>query len=310
MKIGVKTGQGGYKFDELSSIWKKAESLGFDSAWLYDHFVALGNPDLDCLEAYSTLGALARETDRLRIGVMATCVPYRNPPYLAKIASTLDVISNGRFMLGLGAGWVESEFKAYGYQFRPDPERVQQLRETLAIVSSMWREEKPTFNGKHYSVEAARNFPKPLQRFPPIWVGITRGTKVLPRVDVSEADGFNTMSPAALCRDMIATAEKERQTRKKARNDVTYSIQAFVMTGSETEIQRIVDAEALRQGTSAKTYLESLRRRDWLIGSPDYCSERLREFTQAGIDYILFVVGGDRLGWPLEIVKDKLIPHI
>jgi alkanesulfonate monooxygenase SsuD/methylene tetrahydromethanopterin reductase-like flavin-dependent oxidoreductase (luciferase family) len=102
MKFGLKTGQGGYSFDELSSIWSKAEELGFDSAWLYDHFMALGKTNSQCLEAYTTLGALSRETKRIRLGVMATCTGYRNPALLAKIASTVDVISDGRLIMGLG----------------------------------------------------------------------------------------------------------------------------------------------------------------------------------------------------------------
>lgn len=94
-----RTGRNSY--DELSTIWRKAEELGFDSAWLHDHFIALGNPKNPCLEAYSTLTALSRDTKRIRLGVMVTCVGYRNPGLLAKTAATVDVISKGRLIMGL-----------------------------------------------------------------------------------------------------------------------------------------------------------------------------------------------------------------
>ncbi len=104
VKFGIKTGQGGDSYEDLARVWQKSEELGFDSAWLYDHFIALEDPSVPCLEAYSTLGALARDTKRIKIGVMATSANYRNPALLGKITSTIDVTSNGRFILGIGAG--------------------------------------------------------------------------------------------------------------------------------------------------------------------------------------------------------------
>ena len=207
-KFGIKTGQGGYSYDDLALVWRKAEELGFDSAWLYDHFMALHDSTLPCLEAYSTLGALAAQTKRLRMGVMATCVPYRNPAYLAKILATIDVISKGRVIAGLGAGWYEDEFKAYGYQYLSNADRVKQLRETIRIVRAMWREEKPTFKGRYFVIDGAINIPKPIQTPPPVVVGISKGTKVLPRMAVRDGDGFNTAAAPAVCREIIAAAEK------------------------------------------------------------------------------------------------------
>src|SRR5271156_1145895 len=132
MHFGVKTGQSGYTFEELTSIWTKSEDLSFESAWLHDHFISLTQSTSDpCLEAYTTLAALARDTRRLRLGVMVTCVSYRNPAYLAKVGATIDSISKGRFMMGIGTGWHEAEYRAYGYEFPSLPDRLGQLRETL-----------------------------------------------------------------------------------------------------------------------------------------------------------------------------------
>jgi alkanesulfonate monooxygenase SsuD/methylene tetrahydromethanopterin reductase-like flavin-dependent oxidoreductase (luciferase family) len=140
MRFGVKTGQGlaGYTYEELTSVWKKSEELGFESAWLHDHFFASpGRVSDPCLEAYTTLAALARDTRRLRFGVQVTCAGYRNPAYLAKIAATIDSISGGRLIMGIGAGWDEGEFRSYGYRFPSDLERLGQLKDTLRILRLM-----------------------------------------------------------------------------------------------------------------------------------------------------------------------------
>jgi len=151
VKFGIKTGQEGYSYEDLAIIWQKLEELGFDSAWLYDHFIALGDPSLPCLEAYSTLGALAQDTKRIKMGVMATCANYRNPALLGKITSTIDAISKGRFILGIGAGWFQDEYKAYGYDYRQDRERVAQLKDTIQIVRQMWTRDAANYDGIYQS---------------------------------------------------------------------------------------------------------------------------------------------------------------
>ena len=308
MKIGIKTSQGGYTFSELSKVWKKTEELGFDSAFLYDHLTAVGNPNDSCLEAYSTLGALARDTEKLRIGVMATCVNYRNPALLAKIASTVDHISNGRLILGLGAGWNEAEFSSYGYSFPPIKVRIDQLIETVRIVKEMWREDIATFKGANFSISSALNMPKPVQKFPPIWIGIMKGTKLLPTVAVTEADGFNTIAPLDLCVKMIDRAEQERTKIGRGRDGLTYSLQVSVLTGSDTQLQEIADIEAPRHSMTRSSYFETLEENGWVVGSPEHVSSVLRKYLDKGIDYLLIAVGSDRLEWPLEVVRDQLVP--
>ena len=310
MKYGIKTSQGGYSYSELSGVWKKAEELGFDSAFLYDHIVAVGNPNESCLEAYSALGALARDTTRLKMGVMATCVSYRNPALLAKITSTVDQISNGRLILGLGAGWNESEMRSYGYPFPPTNERIDQLVDTINIVKTMWREDQASYKGMVYSIDSAISFPKPVQKFPPIWIGIMKGTKVLPRVAVREANGFNTIAPLNVCEKMIQTAENERSRIGGERSAYNYSLQVSVLTGSDSQLQKIADVEAPRRSMSRYSYFETLAQQGWVIGAPEHVAQVLRQYLDKGIDYLIIAVGSDRLGWPLEVVIDKLIPML
>ena len=307
LKFGIKTSQGGYSYNELSEVWKKTEELGFDSAFLYDHLSAVGNPKDNCLEAYSTLGALARDTSKLRIGVMATSVNYRNPGLLAKITSTVDNISDGRLILGLGAGWNETEMKSFGYPVFSPNERINQLIETIRIVRKMWEEEQATYKGSIYSVDSAMNFPKPVQKSPPIWIGIMKGTRVLPRVAIRDADGFNTIAPPDLCERMIETAEQERTELGGDRKSYTYSLQISVLVGSDAELQRIADAEAPRRSMTRSSYFETLANQGWLVGSPESVAQQLKKYADIGIDYMLIAVGSDRLGWPLEVVRDKLL---
>ncbi|MDR3573377.1 MAG: LLM class flavin-dependent oxidoreductase [Anaerolineaceae bacterium] len=311
MKVGIKTGQGGYSYNELSQIWQKSDALGFESAWLYDHFIALGNSEADCLESYATLSALARDTKQIRLGVMVTCTSYRNPALLAKITSTVDQISNGRLVLGLGAGWYENEFKSYGYEYLSNAERIEQLRETIQIVRAMWSEERATFHGKHYHIDQAINLPKPVQMYPQILVGITHGTRVMPRVAVKDADGFNSVSSVedlALWKQIVESAERERQKIGRGRSQVTYSLQASILTGTQSDIQEIASQQAAKAGTSATNYLDSLRKRGALIGKPAEVADKLAGFVENGLDYLMIAAVGDKLGWPLDIIKNDLLP--
>ncbi len=311
MKFGIKTGQGlsGYTYDELSSVWYKSEELGFESAWLHDHFVSSTNRLSDqCLEAYTTLAALATDTRNLHLGVMVTCVGYRNPAYLAKIGATIDTISKGRFIMGIGTGWFEDEFRSYGYKFPSIPERLGQLREALKILRLMWTEDNPSFEGKHYIIQNAPCYPRPVQRSIPIWIGISSGTKTLPRMSIELADGLNTTAKPDLCSKIIARAEETRIGMGRERSGITYSAQPILLVGNDPEIESIVLQEAKRWGLSAQDYLNGLKEKGCIIGTAERCAEELKAFSNAGVDYLIPTIIGDRLLWPLENIKDKLLP--
>ena len=311
MKFGIKTGQSGLTYDELSSIWSKSEGLGFESAWLHDHFVALTIADRTsdpCLEAYTTLAALARDTRSLRLGVMVTCAGYRNPAYLAKIGATIDSISKGRFMMGIGTGWFEDEYRSYGYEFPPIPERLGQLRETLKILRLMWTETNPSFTGEHFSILDAACNPRPVQANVPIWIGISSGTKTLPRMSVELADGLNTTANPSLCGQIIERAEETRRKRRRERREVTYSAQPVLLVGTDQEIEEIVRHEAKRSGLSSRDYLKRLREKSCIIGTPERCAQELRAYSDGGVDHLIPTIIGDRLLWPLETIRDRLLP--
>ena len=170
-------------FDRISAVAVAAEESGFDSVFVMDHFYQLpllGPPEHAMFEAYTLLGALAARTHTARLGTLVTGVTYRNPALLAKILSSLDVISGGRAILGIGAAWFDVEHEALGFDFPPARERFERLEEAIQICLAMFAGERPTVDGKHYRVRDAINSPAPLQRGgPPLLVGGSGERKTL-----------------------------------------------------------------------------------------------------------------------------------
>jgi F420-dependent oxidoreductase-like protein len=159
----------------LAEVGRTAERVGFDSINLMDHYLqlgALGPPDAPMLEGYTGLAFLAGQTSSIRLHLLVTGVTYRHPGLLAKIVSTLDVLSGGRALLGIGAAWYEREHRALGVPYPPPRERLERLSEALAIVKQMWSDDNGPFQGRHYQLAETINSPQPLQRpHPPIMIG-------------------------------------------------------------------------------------------------------------------------------------------
>jgi alkanesulfonate monooxygenase SsuD/methylene tetrahydromethanopterin reductase-like flavin-dependent oxidoreductase (luciferase family) len=157
----------GALFDGVLQMATAAEESGFDSVWVMDHFFQLppmGGPAAPMLDSYTLLGALAARTSKVRLGAMVTGVTYRNPAHLAKIVTTLDVISAGRAILGIGAAWYDVEHEALGFDFPPAGERLDRLEEALQVCRAMFGEEAPSFEGRYYRIHEARNVPPPCGR--------------------------------------------------------------------------------------------------------------------------------------------------
>src|SRR5437660_2596493 len=152
-----------------------ADGAGFTSLWVMDHFYqlpGLGGPDDPMLEAYTLLGALGARTKRITLGTLVTGVTYRNPALLAKEVTTLDIISSGRAVLGIGAAWYDVEHEGLGVDFPPAAERLDRMEEAVQICRLMFTEDRPTFEGRYYRIKEARNIPRPIQAGgPPIMIG-------------------------------------------------------------------------------------------------------------------------------------------
>lgn len=170
---------------------QRAEQLGYDHLWVYDHVETVPRREpTHVFEAFTTLAALSQRTSTIRLGELVTCAAYRNAGLLAKEAAGVDVVSGGRLILGLGAGWYEREYQAYGYDYPSAGTRLAILEETVQVVRSLWSEETVTFQGKHLRFDGAYCDPKPLQARPPLWIG-GGGERVTLRIAAEHADATN-----------------------------------------------------------------------------------------------------------------------
>jgi alkanesulfonate monooxygenase SsuD/methylene tetrahydromethanopterin reductase-like flavin-dependent oxidoreductase (luciferase family) len=194
LTFGVVTGQHQMTWPQVVDCWQMAEELGFDSVWLFDHFMALyGDPDGPCLETSTLLSALAVKTSRVKIGVLVYGNTHRHPAILAKEIVTVDHVSMGRAILGIGAGWNAREHAAYSIPFPSPGDRVEMLDESLQIMQSLFTERRTTFQGQHYRLDDAPFNPKPLQEKLPVLIGGER-PKML-RVVARHADFWDTSRP-------------------------------------------------------------------------------------------------------------------
>lgn len=302
VNFGVKSSQfGPYgRFDILRTVWGVAEALGFHSGWLFDHFMEptrRGITHDPILEAWTTLSALASVTTRLRLGVTVLCVAYRHPAVLAKMASTLDVISMGRVELGVGAGWAKNEFNAYGFHFDRPPVRIAKLREAVIILKKMFTEAKPTFNGTFYAIRQAANYPKPVQQNLPIWIGGT-GERLTLRVVAELADGWNfeglTLDEykrklAILDRHCTLVGRRITEIRKSLQTKV-------VLAPSDRDVKRIVG----RMGVSNPLAV--------IAGTPEQCIDTIGEYVDHGVSLFLFNFIGSEPLHALRLFAKEVMP--
>jgi F420-dependent oxidoreductase-like protein len=190
--FGVMLPQFGTTWSHAREVAEAAEEAGLDSVWAVDHLVGIPDEHESIFEGWTQITAIAATTRRVRVGHLVLCVSYRPPALLAKMAATLDVLSGGRLIVGLGAGWHQQEYGEYGYDFPPIGTRLAQLGETLDILRRLWTEERTTVRGRHFTVTDAVCNPKPAQRRLPILVG-GGGEKVLLRHVARHADVWNNL---------------------------------------------------------------------------------------------------------------------
>ena len=275
---------------ELSTIpdpegkWAKAvematlaEELGYDSLWVYDHFHNVPRPAHEAVfECWTTLAAISQHTSRIRLGQMVGCNSYRQPSLLAKITSTLDVISGGRLDWGIGAGWYENEYQGYGYEFAPPRVRIGMLREAVEIVRSMWTEPETTYDGRYYQLRRANCDPKPVQRpHPPVLIG-GGGEQLTLRVVARLADRSNFGGKP---HEFAHKCEVLKQHCKEVGRDYdeiekTMSGEVFV---------RQTEAELVAAGSKSLwgEPLESWREGN-LVGTPDQVAEKIERYVELG----------------------------
>ncbi|MEU4240045.1 LLM class F420-dependent oxidoreductase [Actinoplanes sp. NPDC026619] len=231
-------------FDTVVAQAREAEASGFDTVLVMDHFYQLpgiGTPDQPMLEAYTTLGALATATSTIQLSTLVTGNTYRNPPMLAKTVTTLDMVSHGRAVLGIGAGWFEREHNDFGYEFGTFTDRFERLEEALNIISPMLSGENPTFAGKWYKVESAMNNPRYRKRIPIMLGG--SGEKKTFRMAAEFADHMNIICDRADVPKKVAALRQrcEEAGRDPATLPTSYLAMAVIVE-SEEESKRMLDS--------------------------------------------------------------------
>lgn len=331
MRIGLALPHYDYSFPDGKSVtWprlvdaaQRAERLGFDSVWVSDHFfldlARYGGPPepAGTVEPFTALAALATATERVRLGTLVACAPFRHPAHVAKMATAIDLISGGRFDLGLGAGWYEPEFAALGYELASTGERFAMLEESVQVVAGLFAEGPFTYEGKRFQIEGAYNHPRPAQLGgPPIWVGGKGGDRLL-RLVARHASGWNTVWKRTA--DSFAErADRLRQVAEEAGRDpdsVRLSIGLYTLVGEDDEdlaqrfkaLQRWTPGGALDEENVDDYAVETL------TGTPKTCLEKLAAFADAGAEE--FIVGAGSVPFSVadwstvELFADQVIPE-
>src|SRR6267142_368311 len=297
MDLGVQIEpQFGFTFEDVLAIALDAERAGFSRLWVSDHlFLDPNAVTTDCLEAWTLLAALAVRTERIRIGPMVTAQSYRNPALLAKIAAGVDVMSKGRLEFGLGAGWKEVEYRAYGYEFPDGPTRVTQMIETLEICTRMWKEDRATYQGKYHRIADALCSPKPMQKPLPIWIGGSKPRVMRAAARFASAFNFNMGTSAQIESLKTAMRELDDICRAVKREPSTLLRSSFLMStvgSTSARSETLLKEFAAQQKTDPAKILE--QRPGLLRETPERALGRLREYAALGIKHanIMFMPYG------------------
>lgn len=274
-------------FERIAAIALTAESAGFDSLFVMDHFyqIAMVGPRTDPMfEAYTLLGAIAARTDTIQLGTLVTGVTYRNPALLAKTVTTLDVISSGRAILGIGAAWNDDEHGGYGFDFPPVRERMDRLDEALQICRSMFTEHAPSISGRFYNVDGALNYPRPIRSSGiPILVGGGGEQRTL-RLVAKHADACNLFGDIETVRHKLDVLERHCETIGRNPKEITKTrLGALVIGETAADVER--KSRALME---ARNMDEDRFRSYAVAGVPDAVCEQIQTYREAGLDGMIF----------------------
>ncbi len=271
------------QYAAMTAVAKDADAGPWDSVWVYDHFHTVPEPTMETtFECWTVSATLARDTRRVRIGQMVGCNGYRNPALYAKIASTVDVASQGRLNAGIGAGWYEHEWKAYGYGFPEIPERMRMFREGVEIIHKMWTQDTPISQGRHYTIDGPINEPKSAVpgRKIQLWIG-GGGEKVTLKLVAQYGDACNVGRDAETCRHKLEVLKGHCEAVGRNYDEIIKSAEA--------------DIVLLREGDDPETATAHLRGEQpfdqfangKVVGPPHVVRAHIEALVDAGIDYVI-----------------------
>jgi F420-dependent oxidoreductase-like protein len=277
-----------YSGTDAAAAWARskelaqlAESLGYDHLWVYDHVETVPRREpTHMFEAFTLLAAVAQHTSTIKLGQLVTCAAYRNPGLLAKTAACLDVLSGGRLILGVGAGWYEREYQAYGYDFPSPGTRIAMLDEALDVIPRLWSDETVTYDGRHVHLDGAYCDPKPIQQLPQIWVGGGGERKTL-RVAAKHATHTNwqTGLDAFVHKSKVLAEHCDAVGRDFASITRTHAPDCRLFDG-DADLRRWLDSPgggSLWGRGSHDEYVENN-----FVGTPDRVAEKVQGYVDAG----------------------------
>jgi F420-dependent oxidoreductase-like protein len=300
VKFGVHTEpQLGYDYKTTLKIALKAEKLGYESFWCSDHlFLNEKSVDQNCMDAWTLLAALAADTTRIRLGTLVTCNSYRHPSLLAKIAATIDMISDGRLWFGYGAGWKVDEYRAYGYSFPKIQDRMDAMEEALEIIKLLWTQPSPSYEGKHYSIKNAFAAPKPIQKPHPLILIGGDGEKRTLKAVAKYADYCNLFLREKL-EKKLDVLKSHCKSVGRPYDDVGKSLFAqgwpgIFVTDNEDELQEHIRWRAESLDASKEEVMEHARSNapgSW-VGHPEDLIERFEYLIGLGFDFFQVMFPG------------------
>ena len=275
--------------ERLRQLARAAEAAGFDSLWVMDHFrqiPMMGPPWADMLESWTTLGHLAAVTTRVRLGTLVTGVTYRNAAHLAKIVATLDVLSGGRAICGIGLGWYEDEHRAYGWEFPDRRQRYELLADTLQLLPVMWGPGAKPFAGRVLQVPDTSCYPRPLQTHLPILVGGSGEQRTL-RLVARYADACNLFGDDAVVRHKVGVLVRHCLDVDRDPNEVSVSHLSTVLVGDDpTQLRALVDATRPPR-MSAERHARGVN-----AGTVEQHIGRVERLVDAGVDHVIVSLAG------------------
>lgn len=305
------------QWQAMLDVARLAENGPFTSVWVYDHFHTVPMPIGEAThEAWTLMAALAATTSRLRLGQMCTCMGYRNPMYLAKVAATVDVISGGRTEMGIGAGWYEHEWNAYGYGFPPAEERLAMLTDGVEIMRRAWSEGVATFAGEQYQVDGAICQPQPLQSGGiPLWIA-GGGEKRTLRLAARYATCTNFDGTLDVFRHKSEVLSDHCRDLGRNFDEITRSANYNVIIGADDgEVeQRLREIRTRLAPLLPEERLEptlEMLRKGPLVGTPDRISQRLQELQAVGMTYAIAYfpeAAYDTSG--IELFTEEVVPGL
>jgi F420-dependent oxidoreductase-like protein len=312
MKFGIQhpsftfDGEGNQIAETLSTLAKMAEQTGYDSLWMMDHFHQIeyvGKPEEPMLEGWTTISVLAGVTSRLKLGTMVTGNIYRYPSVLAKIGATLDVLSKGRLIFGIGAGWNEAESRAYGITFPSTRERLARLDEAVQLIKKMWTEERASFDGKYYKIEGALCNPKPIQKpHPKILIGGS-GEKYLLRTVAKYGDACNLFgSPETVKKKLEILREHCTAVGRDYGSILKTKLTRILISEDEAMVKGVVDrmTKIMPPGMSVREMM--------VYGTPEQVKHQVSEFRDVGVEYLIVSASGPNELQSLKLFGEKVIP--